>query len=81
MLVGISADDLSNVMRVMNTVQGSFTPADEDLTDDSPDYGDDDIMEIRKRLSSCSELLTEDVLDGECLILFLNTLHSLVAMK
>lgn len=66
MVVGISSDEVSDVMRVMNTVQGSFTPADEDLTDDSPDYGDDDIMEIKKRLSSCSELLTDNVLDGAC---------------
>lgn len=64
MAVGITTDEINDVMNVMNTVQGSFTPADEDLTDDSPDYGDDDIAEIRKRLSSCSDLLTDDILDG-----------------
>lgn len=65
--VGVSSSELNNIMTVMNTVQGSFTsgPVDEDLTEDSPDYvADDDVTEIRKRLSACSPLITDDVLDG-----------------
>jgi len=37
--------------------------ADEDLTDDSPDYNDD-LVEIRKRLLACSPSLSDAAVDG-----------------
>lgn len=53
----------------MSSVQGSFTPADEDLTDESPDYIDDDRMEIKKRLKLSAPSLNDQTIDGKlCLI-------------
>lgn len=53
------------MLAVMSMVQGTFTAGDEELAEDSPDYGDDDIQEIRRRLVSACPALTDDVIERE----------------
>ena len=65
-------------MSVMSLVQGSFVPADEDLADDSPDYGDDDLLEIRKRLISCCPTLTDESLESKSYAVFCNEIQRLI---
>lgn len=63
-LVDLTRQETDDILGVMSMVQGTFIPADEDLADDSPDYGDDDLLEIRRRLISCCPTLTDQSLDS-----------------
>lgn len=67
-LVDLTRQETDDILGVMSMVQGTFIPADEDLADDSPDYGDDDLLEIRRRLISCCPTLTDQSLDSMLII-------------
>ena len=64
-IADLTRQERDDIISVMSLVQGSFVPADEDLADDSPDYGDDDLLEIRKRLISCCPTLTDESLESK----------------
>lgn len=49
----------------MVMVQGTFTPPDDDLADEAPDYGDDDLQEIRRRLIASCGSLNDDTIESE----------------
>ncbi|XP_067939464.1 serine/threonine-protein kinase SMG1-like [Watersipora subatra] len=60
---GVSSQQKEDILSVMSMVQGVFTSPDEELTEDSPDYSDDDIQEIRRRLVTSCPSLSDGVVD------------------
>lgn len=66
----VSTKQKEEILSVMAMVQGTFTSPDEELADDSPDYVDDDIQEIRRRLLSCCPQLTDSALASKSLLLY-----------